>query len=219
MRLKKLEVLRRMSDLGVVGLVATRDVEDAVASAEAAFEGGIDVLEISACWPGAAEAMKEITGRGLCRGLTLGCGAVADAVTARLCIDAGAEFISSYRFDDETAKMCSRSGVPYMPAVGSIGEVVGAVERGVDVVLAFPGDVLGPRFVRAALAALPDAHIIPVGGVAPANLDDWFQAGAFAVGVGAALFRPAGAERDYPAITKTAEHIVTQVALIRGCLE
>lgn len=55
-------------------------------------------------------------------------------------------------------------------------------------------------------------------GVAPGNLDDWFQAGAFAVGLGSALLKPAGTEGDFQAISETPERIVTRIAQIRAHL-
>lgn len=216
MNIRKYEVLRRISDLGVVGIIRTPDVENGIASAEAVFEGGIDVLEISTTFPGALDIMKEIVERGRCKGLVLGAGTVADAITARLCIDAGAEFLASHCFNEEVARMCNRSSIAYMPGVGTITEIVRAMENGADVVKAFPGEVLGPEFVKAVHGPLPNAQIIPLGGVAHGNLDEWFKAGAFAVELGSALIKPAGTEGDYPAISETAERIVTEIALIRA---
>ncbi len=219
MNIQKHEVLQRISDLGVVGIMIAKDVEDGVSSAEAVFEGGIDVLEISASHPCALEIMVEITERGRCKGVVLGNGAVVDALSARRCIDAGAEFIGSFFFDEGVARVCNRAGVAYLPGVGSIAEIGRAMEYGVDVVRAFPGDILGPRFIKAASTAIPAARVMPLGGVAPVNLDDWFQSGAFAVAGGSGLLRPTGVEGDYQAIAKTAEHVVTQIALIRACLD
>jgi 2-dehydro-3-deoxyphosphogluconate aldolase/(4S)-4-hydroxy-2-oxoglutarate aldolase len=56
---------------------------------------------------------------------------------------------------------------------------------------------------------------MPIGGVSPNNLEDWFLAGAFAVGLGSALVKPEGREGDYPAIRQTAEEIVSRIARIR----
>ncbi|MDI9370390.1 MAG: bifunctional 2-keto-4-hydroxyglutarate aldolase/2-keto-3-deoxy-6-phosphogluconate aldolase [Synergistaceae bacterium] len=219
MNVQKHEVLQRLSDLGVVGIISARDMDDGVSTAEAVFEGGIDVLEFSTSCPYVFEIMYEVVERGRCKGLTLGAGAVSDASTARRCIDAGVDFIGSFFFDEDVARMCNSFGTAYIPGVGTISEIAKAMEWGVDLTRAFPGDVLGPKFIRAARTALPKARVMPLGGVAPVNLDDWFQAGAFAVGGGAGLLKPAGVEGDYQAIAKTAEHVVTQIALIRACLE
>ena len=55
---------------------------------------------------------------------------------------------------------------------------------------AFPGNVLGPGFIKAAKAPCPWLKIMPTGGVKPEedNLKSWFDAGASCVGMGSRLF-------------------------------
>ncbi len=159
--------------------------------------------------------MRETGARGKKDGLILGAGTVADSETARLCIEAGSEFIVSHCFSEDVARMCNRYGIPYMPGVGTVTELVRAMEWGSDVVKAFPGDVLGPKFIKAVHGPLPGAQIMPIGGVTPANLEEWFKAGAFAVGLGSALAKPNGKEGDYPLIEATAREIVEKILQIR----
>ncbi|MCZ8216329.1 MAG: bifunctional 4-hydroxy-2-oxoglutarate aldolase/2-dehydro-3-deoxy-phosphogluconate aldolase, partial [Cyclobacteriaceae bacterium] len=54
----------------------------------------------------------------------------------------------------------------------------------------FPGNVLGPAFVSAVRAILPEVKLMPTGGVEPNinNLTAWFDAGVVAVGMGSQLF-------------------------------
>ena len=215
MNIRKYEVLSRIHDLGVVGIIRTPDTAGGIASAEAVFQGGITVLEVSTTFPGALDIMRSTAASHKSSGLILGAGTVADSETAKLCIDAGAEFIVSHCFSEEVAKLCNRYGVAYMPGVGTVTEIVRAMEWGADVVKAFPGEVLGPKFIKAVHGPLPNAQIMPIGGVSPNNLEDWFLAGAFAVGLGSALVKPEGREGDYPAIRQTAEEIVTRIARIR----
>lgn len=219
MNIRKYEVLQRIYDLGVVGIIRTPDTANGIASAEAVFQGGITVLEVSLTFPGALDIMREVSARGRSKGLILGAGTVADAESARLCIEAGSEFVVSHCFSEDVARLCNRYGVAYMPGVGTVTEIVRAMEAGSDVVKAFPGEVLGPKFVKAVLGPLPHARIMPIGGVTPDNLEDWFKAGAFAVGLGSALVKPAGKEGDYPAIRETADQIVSRIARIRSGLQ
>ncbi|MDD3515978.1 MAG: bifunctional 4-hydroxy-2-oxoglutarate aldolase/2-dehydro-3-deoxy-phosphogluconate aldolase [Synergistaceae bacterium] len=215
MNIRKYEVLNRIFELGVVGIIRTPDTAGGIASAEAVFQGGITVLEVSTTFPGALDIMRSTAASHKSSGLILGAGTVADSETAKLCIDAGAEFIVSHCFSEEVAKLCNRYGVAYMPGVGTVTEIVRAMEWGADVVKAFPGEVLGPKFIKAVHGPLPNAQIMPIGGVSPNNLEDWFLAGAFAVGLGSALVKPEGREGDYPAIRQTAEEIVSRIARIR----
>jgi 2-dehydro-3-deoxyphosphogluconate aldolase/(4S)-4-hydroxy-2-oxoglutarate aldolase len=54
----------------------------------------------------------------------------------------------------------------------------------------FPGNVLGPEFVKAVKAVLPQVKIMPTGGVTPAreNLSAWMASGVHCVGMGSQLF-------------------------------
>ena len=216
MNIRKYEVLSRIHDLGVVGIIRTADTATGIASAEAVFQGGIDVLEVSTTFPCALDIMRDVSARNKAEGLIMGAGTVADSETAKLSIDAGAEFIVSHCFSEDVARLCNRYGVAYMPGVGTVTEIVRAMEWGVDVVKAFPGEVLGPKFIKAVHGPLPNAQIMPIGGVGPTNLEDWFLAGAFAVGLGSALVKPQGREGDYPAVRRAAEQIVERIAQIRA---
>ena len=48
----------------------------------------------------------------------------------------------------------------------------------------FPGETLGPTFVKAVLGPLPQASLMPTGGVSIANAADWIKAGCVALGAG-----------------------------------
>jgi 2-dehydro-3-deoxyphosphogluconate aldolase/(4S)-4-hydroxy-2-oxoglutarate aldolase len=139
-----------------------------------------------------------------------------DAQTARICILAGAQYIVSPCFKPEIITMCHRYSVPVMPGVGTLTELVNAMEMGVDVVKAFPGNVLGPGFIKAVHGPVPNANIMPTGGVSPSNVEEWLKAGAFALGMGSALTKPKGKEGDYENIKKTAELVVKKIASFRS---
>ena len=51
----------------------------------------------------------------------------------------------------------------------------------------FPADRLDPGYLRAVLAALPQAPIVPTGGIDAGNAAAWLDAGAVALGIGSAL--------------------------------
>jgi 2-dehydro-3-deoxyphosphogluconate aldolase/(4S)-4-hydroxy-2-oxoglutarate aldolase len=90
-----------------------------------------------------------------------------------------------------------------------------AQEAGCDVCKVFPGDVLGPAFVKGLRAPMPWSQLMVTGGVKPTreNLEGWFKAGVTCVGMGSNLFpkdaiaagdwsRIAGLCRDALAIVK-----------------
>jgi len=79
----------------------------------------------------------------------------------------------------------------------------------------FPGEVLGPQFIKATRGPLPSAKMLAVGGVSPENLGDWFKAGAFGVGLGSALTKPGGKEGTPDTIRAASKDVVARIAAIR----
>lgn len=97
--------------------------------------------------------------------IIIGAGTVMDAATARIAILAGAEYIVSPYFDPETVKTCNRYGVPSMPGIYTPTEAVHAMECGADVLKVFPGDIAGPAFIKDIHGPIPNAVMMPSGGV------------------------------------------------------
>ena len=211
----KFEVLERIEKSGVVGIIRADSVEYGVMAAEAIFEGGIPAIEVSMTYPGALEIMAEMTRRLSPKGLLLGVGTVSDPETARACMLAGAKFVFAHCFSPETACICNRYGIPYIPGVGTVTEIVRALECGVDVVKIFPGEVLGPKFVKAVKGPLPDAKMLAVGGVSDENLKAWFDAGVVGVGLGSALTKPGGKPGTAETIRTAARDVVAKIGAIR----
>jgi 2-dehydro-3-deoxyphosphogluconate aldolase/(4S)-4-hydroxy-2-oxoglutarate aldolase len=102
-----------------------------------------------------------------------------------------------------------------MPGAGTVGEVMAAMECGADIVKVFPGEILGPAFVKAVTGPLPQASLMPTGGVSLDNVGEWIRAGSVAVGVGGNL--TGGAERgDFQSITDLAKQFVAKIQQARG---
>jgi len=147
--------------------------------------------------------------------LILGAGTVLDSETARIAILAGASYIVSPCFNLETARLCNRYQVIYMPGCMTINEIVHAMEAGADVIKVFPGSAYGPDFIKAVKGPLPQAVLMPTGGVNLDNVGQWIKNGCVAVGVGSEL--TAGAKTgDYGLITETAKAFVNKVREARG---
>ena len=123
-------------------------------------------------------------------GMILGVGSVVDPATAALYIQLGANFVVGPIFNPSVAPVCNRRMIPYCPGCGTVSEVNAAQEAGCDLCKVFPGDVLGPAFVKGLRGPMPWSRIMVTGGVKPekANLEAWFKAGVTCVGMGSNLF-------------------------------
>ena len=214
MSIAKVEVLRKIVASGLVAVIRAENPEQAARIAEACALGGVAAIEITFTVPGASGAIEHLAKRSLGQ-ILLGAGTVLDPETARIAILAGAQFVVSPALNADTARLCNRYQVPYMPGAGTIGEVIAALECGADIVKVFPGETLGPAFVKAVKGPLPQASLMPTGGVNLDNVADWINAGSVAVGVGGNL--TAGAKTgDLASITQLARRFVEKIKEARA---
>ena len=191
-RFDKTQVIQKIGDTRIVPVFYNSSADVTVQVIKACYEGGIRAFEFTNRGDFAHEvfaAVAKYTARE-CPEMALGVGSITDAPTAALYMQEGADFIIGPLFNPDVAKVCNRRCVPYVPGCGSVTEVGFAQEAGCDIVKVFPGDVLGPKFVKAMLAPMPWTKVMVTGGVEPAreNLTGWKNAGVFCVGMGSKLF-------------------------------
>ncbi len=214
MSIAKIEVLNKIAASGLVAVIRAENPDQATRIAEACAQGGVTALEITFTVPGASGVIEHLA-KNFFHRILLGAGTVLDPETARIAILAGAQFVVSPALNPETARLCNRYQVPYVPGAGTIREVIEAMECGADIVKVFPGEILGPAFVKAVKGPLPQAQLMPTGGVNLENVADWIKAGSFAVGVGGNLTAGAG-NGDFASITQLAKQFVDRIKQARG---
>lgn len=188
----KLTVLLKIQTAPIVPVFYHRDAATACRVMKACYDGGIRAFEFTNRGDFAHEVFAEVIRFAAreCPEMAVGVGSIVEPATAALYIQLGASFVVGPLFNPEVAKLCNRRGVAYTPGCGSVTEVGMAQEAGCDLCKVFPGDVLGPKFIKGLLAPMPWSKLMVTGGVEPAeeNLRGWFAAGAFCVGMGSKLF-------------------------------
>lgn len=214
---KKQEVIRRISQSGLVAVVRAESGEQAKRIAEACLAGGMQAIEITYTVPGAHHIMEELAKAYSPAELIIGAGTVLDPETARISLLSGAQYVVSPCLNVETVRLCNRYQLPVMAGAMTVKEIVECLEAGADVIKLFPGELFGPAMVKAVKGPLPQAEIMPTGGVTVDNVQDWIKAGCVAVGAGGSL--TAGAKNgDYAAITATAKRFLAEIAAARAVL-
>lgn len=212
--MKKIKVLQNLCEAGVVAVLRGESAEEVVRMAEYCILGGIKAIEVTMTVPYALDAIKELSSRysslspEAASYAIIGVGTVLDPETARAAILHGAEFVVAPCLNPQTIILCNRYRVPIMPGVMTIQEIQSALELGVDIVKLFPGNLFSPGIIKSIKGPLPQANIMPTGGVSLDNLGDWIRAGAVAVGIGSDLTSKAVKTGDYKLIsTKAAQYI------------
>ena len=180
-----------MEQTGMVPVFYHADIEVAKKVLKACYDGGVRAFEFTNRGDFAQEVFKEIVkyANKELPGMIVGIGSVVDPGTAALYLQLGANFVVGPLFNPEIAPICNRRLVPYCPGCGTVSEVGKAQELGCDLCKVFPGDVLGPKFVKGLRAPMPWSRLM-VTGVKPEkeNLKGWFDAGVTCVGMGSNLF-------------------------------
>lgn len=185
--MKKEDVRKKITEIGIVPVVRASSVEKAMAAAEAVAAGGIPIVEITMTVPGAIELIAELSKTAGNR-LLIGAGTILDAATAQQCLKAGAQFLVSPGFDLGTVKAANEAGVLIMAGALTPTEVITAWKAGSDFIKVYPASAVGgPSYIKALKAPLPQIPLVPTGGV---NLDTakaFLDAGSAALGIGGEL--------------------------------
>ena len=188
----KIQVLTAIKETGIVPVFYNGNLEISKNVLKACYEGGIRAFEFANRGDFAQEVFGELVkyANKELPGMIVGIGSVVDPGTAALYIQLGANFVVGPLFNPTIAPICNRRNIPYAPGCGSVSEVGAAQEAGCDLCKVFPGDVLGPAFVKGLRAPMPWSKLMVTGGVKPTreNLEGWFKAGVFCVGMGSNLF-------------------------------
>ena len=185
--MQKEQIIQGIKDGGLVAVVRAENSEQAIRITEACIEGGVAAIELTFTVPFAHEVIETLAKRYTHDEIILGAGTVLDPETARIAMLSGAQFIVSPYFSEELVRFCNRYRCPVMPGVMTVTEAIRAMEAGADILKVFPGELSGPRFIRAIHGPLPHARIMPTGGVNVDNAAEWIRAGAVALGAGSAL--------------------------------
>ena len=213
--MKKFEIYQAVKQEGVVVVIRGDSVEQAIKTVEACYAGGIKIMEVTFTVPNADQIIKTLVEKYKGTDMIVGAGTVLDPETARAAILAGAQFVVSPALNVETIKLCNRYGVAVMSGIFTPTEAITALEYGVDILKLFPGDVATPKGLKALKGPLPQANIMPTGGVSLENVDEWFKAGAYAVGAGSFITKGAKSG-DYKAVEEVSREFVNKVRMVKG---
>jgi len=205
---------KRLAFIGehrLFGVIRTDSMETALMAARAAHRGGVRLIEITFTVPEAPQVIS-ILREELATSL-VGAGTVLEVGPARDAVRAGAQFIVAPNTNSDVVHVAKDAGVLACPGAATPTEITTALRLGADMVKVYPAGFLGgPAYVRALREVLPEARLVPTGGIDATNAAQYLAAGAFAVGMGGTMFpREAMAARDMDAIEQAAREAVAAV--------
>ena len=213
--MEKSEIIRRLLDPGVIAIIRADNSEQLIDATRALLDGGTQAVEVTMTTPDALQVIRDAT-KTFGDKLLMGVGTVLDDVTARLAIEAGAQFVITPVLRMDVIQLCRRYSKPVMSGAFTPTEALTAWEAGSDFIKIFPADGLGPNYIKAIRAPLPQLEIVPTGGVDAKTCGEFIKAGCVAVAAGSSLVSKSILQkRDWKSLSELASAFVQAVQSAR----
>ena len=185
-------LLAKINSSPIVPVYYNDDIEVCKSILAECYEGGVRVFEFVDRGPKSKDNFRLLVAfrDQFFKDLILGVGSIKNVVQAKDFISLGADFLVSPIVNPAIAALMEGSSVEWIPGCMTPTEIAVAENLGASIIKLFPGEVLGPNFVKAIKPLFPTLNFMITGGVSlsPDNLRAWFKVGAKAVGVGSKLF-------------------------------
>lgn len=158
---------------------------------QACYDGGLRVFEFTNRGESARRnfaAMQEKK-KAVMPDMYLGIGTIKNGEDVKVFADMGADFIVSPIIDADVADSCRKENILWIPGCMTPSEIAVAEKHQAPLTKLFPGNVLGPGFVKAIKPLFPKMKFMPTGGVEPTkeSIQSWLDAGVVCVGMGSNL--------------------------------
>jgi 2-dehydro-3-deoxyphosphogluconate aldolase / (4S)-4-hydroxy-2-oxoglutarate aldolase len=165
-------ITTKITELGVLPVIAIEHAEDAAPLAQALITGGLPCVEITFRTPAAEDAIRVISQQ--FPAMLVGGGTVLTISQARKAIQAGADFIVTPGLDPEVVSFCQQMEIPIFPGVMTPTELQQALNLGCTVMKFFPAEAAGGKpFLQALSGPFKQVQFIPLGGISPANMGEY----------------------------------------------
>lgn len=173
-------VVHHTKATGILPCIKLHQKDDFLAYAQAMYDGGARVIEVTLTTPGALEAIEAIASAFRGR-LWVAAGTVLDAVAAREVILHGGSLLVNPAVVPEVIDLGNRYGVPVYSGAFTATEVLQAMRCGASMVKIFPAQLGGPKYMTNLRMVFPEVSLIPSGGISLENAAEFIRCGAAAV--------------------------------------
>ena len=169
-----MDIIKELSLIGIVPVIALDDAKDASPLAEALCRGGLPCAEITFRTDAAEESIRIMTKK--FPEMLVGAGTVLTTEQADRAISAGARFLVSPGINPDVVKHCLAKGYPIVPGCATPSEVETAISLGLDTVKFFPAEAAGGiAMIKAMSAPYGKIKFMPTGGIGEGNINDYLS--------------------------------------------
>lgn len=166
------DTLVKLSQIGIVPVVALNHIEDARPLAKALCDGGLPCAEVTFRTDCAEEAIRIMTTE--FPQMFVGAGTVLTTEQVDRAVNAGAKFIVSPGLNLEVVKYCVDKNIPVTPGCANPSDIEQALALGLDVVKIFPAEAIGGlKLIKSIAAPYVNMKFMPTGGINAKNLNEY----------------------------------------------
>lgn len=156
----------------VIPVVVLRDAEHAVPLARALAAGGVRIVEVTLRSAVALSAIERIAAE--VPDVLVGAGTLTSPSQVEEAVAAGAGFLVSPGSTPRLLDAMAGTGLPFLPGVSTVSEVLGLLERDITELKFFPAEAAGGRaYLKAIAGPLPQVRFCPTGGITPRTAPDY----------------------------------------------
>ena len=203
----------RLTQLPLIAILRGLQPANALAVGEILLEAGFTIIEVPLNSPYPFESISQLA-NAYGNQAMIGAGTVLSAADVGNVHNAGGQLIVTPHLDQEILTVAKQRGIACAPGVATPSESFAALAGGADALKLFPAEMITPKVLKALRAVFPaEVAMLPVGGITPDNMADYWNAGASGFGLGSALFN---AEYSLDEIKSNAEGFVTALNQLRA---
>ncbi|MGB9143172.1 MAG: 2-dehydro-3-deoxy-6-phosphogalactonate aldolase [Aestuariivirga sp.] len=195
-----------VSGCGLIAILRGIKTSEVEAVGQALFEAGIRVAEIPLNSPDPFASIQKM-GTAFNGKLVVGAGTVLSVQDVNLLKAHGGQISVSPDCNEAVIARAKELGMEPLPGVFTPTEVFAAIRAGATHLKLFPAEAASPVTVKAWRAVVPrHVRIYAVGGVTPANMQTWYDAGIAGFGIGSNIYKPGFTAAD---VARSAKEFVT----------
>jgi 2-dehydro-3-deoxyphosphogalactonate aldolase len=181
---------QRLGECPLVAIIRGVTPDEVEAVGEVLYSAGIRIIEVPLNSPDPLDSIGRLARRLGDRAL-IGAGTVLQPEQVAQVRDVGGQLIVSPNTFVPVIEATVAAGMVSSPGYFTPSEGFEALRAGAHVLKLFPAEAATPAVVKGQRAVLPrDVPLIVVGGINPANMKPYLDAGADGFGLGSGLYAP-----------------------------
>lgn len=177
-------LIKTLSDQKIFPIIRRKDPSAVIDTVNALVDSGVKIVEINVETPEIYNAINKVSDK-----ITVCAGGIITSIQAHAALDSGAKLLSSPIFQMNLVKLSKDKHVPFIAGTSTANEAYQAWKARVSLVKIYPVTAMGGKlYIENLLRPMPFLNVMPQGSVKLAEVNDYINAGALAVGIGRDLF-------------------------------